>query len=524
MNKLYLFIIVWISCNVAQSQTVEQLTGYWQFDAVSLSDLTVFQNKLYFFGKAEQKQYGLLSSDGLTSKTTLIRQFDGLTSLIALSDRLIFFNSGNQLWQSNGTEAGTSLIRNLSRASDFKFVVLNNKAYFAADSTNSIPAKDQLWVTDGTSGGTKMVKAIFPGGAAGIRDLTAAGGKLYFSAYDGGGNGYYMQPWVSDGTTAGTFKLKTVKSTKFNDAMPRNFTSYNNKVYFSMYDDESACQLWVTDGTPAGTVKFSDSITSKNGLGLYPTFLLVYNSKLYFAGSDEKNNSHLWKTDGTRAGTKVVKSKIAPTFLTIYKNKIYMSASDSIKGRELWLSDGTTEGSRRVSNYRGLSPGNIFQFQDKLIMIGADTLLNAVELFVSDGTDAGTICPKPPAGGDQAFVHFQGWVPFNNSVYFRASYGHFTDYEICRFTPANTIGFDEEPYPNLSVFPNPSHGIFNITPLASLHTTSIEVYSIQGELVYNSTVSDEQTTINLTTQPPGIYLVKVVNNNKTIYSQKIIKQ
>lgn len=524
MKKIFISSILWLVILSVQSQTVEQITGYYQFKAVTLSDITAFNNKLYFFGSAEQNVYGLLSSTGTSFSTTLIKQFDALTNLKVVGNHLIFFNSGNQLWQSDGTEAGTTLLKTISKSGDFRYAILNEKAYFGGDASNSNPVNDQLWVTDGTPNGTKQVKVINPSGPAYIRDVYAAGGKIYFSAYDGGGNGYYMQPWVSDGTAEGTFKLKTVKSTLFNDAMPRNFTAMNGKVYFSMYDDASACQLWVTDGTPESTKKFTDSISTSNGLGLYPSSLIAFNSKLYFAGSDLKNQVHLWVTDGVESNTKVLKANISPSSMVIFNNKMYLSAWDSTYKYELWSSDGTAEGTNRVTKYPGLSPSNILPFQDRLIMLGTDTTTGATEVFISDGTDAGTICPVPPTTSADVFTFFQGWVPLNNSVYFRAAFGHFTDYEICRLIKTNSSGLHTDVTDiNVSVNPNPTTGLFRLTLPESWQTAQVEIYNTANVLCLKQTITTNTPMVDLSDLPRGLYIVKISGGNRITFSKKIIK-
>lgn len=519
MKKIFISMILWLSIVSVQSQTIEQITD--QFSAVSLSDIVAFNNKLYFFGSAEQHIYGLLSSDGVSSSTTVIKQIDGPSALLALNNKMIFF-SNNQLWQSDGTTAGTSFLKNINRVSDFRFAVLDGKAYFAGDGTNSNPANDQLWVTDGTLDGTKLVKIINPTGPAGIMDIYAAGGKVYFSAYDGGGNGYYMQPWVTDGTANGTMKLKVVKSTKYNDAMPRNYTAFNGKVYFSMYDDLSACQLWVTDGTPAGTMKFTDSIGTSNGYGLSPYSLTVYNSKLYFAGSDLNSHTHLWATDGNAGNTKIIKPSIGPSYMVVYKNKIFMSAYDTVYGYELWSSDGTAEGTNRVTTWPGLRPTKIMPFQDKLVMLAGDSNTNT-EVFISDGTNAGTICPTPPTNSSDVFTYFQGWVPLNNSVYFRAAYGHFTDYEIYRLIN-NSSGIKTKNAGLLiPVYPNPSKGLFKIALPQSIKNAEVEVYNNTSMLILKQSVSADMNLIDITNLPTGMYFLRVISNKEIIGSQKIVK-
>ena len=67
---------------------------------------------------------------------------------------------------------------------------------------------DELWESDGTAAGTLMVDDIDPGSDSSSPNyLTVVGGTLFFTANDGTTG---KELWESDGTTAGTRIVKDI--------------------------------------------------------------------------------------------------------------------------------------------------------------------------------------------------------------------------------------------------------------------------------------------------------------------------
>jgi ELWxxDGT repeat protein len=94
--------------------------------------------------------------------------------------------SGREVWTSDGTAAGTSVLRNINPdggSHPSALAVLGDRLYFSAfDPIRGF----ELWSSDGTSNGTHLVQDIVPGPLSSAPDwLTAVGGRLYFTADDG---------------------------------------------------------------------------------------------------------------------------------------------------------------------------------------------------------------------------------------------------------------------------------------------------------------------------------------------------
>jgi len=150
--------------------------------------------------------------------------------------------NGQELWRSDGTDAGTVLVRDIrlgvvgSRISGL--TVAGNQAFFTAD--DGVHGFE-LWVSDGTPAGTHLVKDIVTGAGSSVpSSLAAAGAVAVFSAFD---PAYGVEAWRSDGTDAGTFRLADVAPGPLSSS-PLGFTVSGRNLYFVADDNTHGFELW----------------------------------------------------------------------------------------------------------------------------------------------------------------------------------------------------------------------------------------------------------------------------------------
>ena len=170
--------------------------------------------------------------------------------------------SGVELWRTDGTDVGTMRVSDIrsGTASSFSntiappfFTEANGLLYFQADDGVHGP---ELWRSDGTEAGTFMIRDIWPGSTSSLSAtninqnpyFTSFDGALYFAA-DDGTNG--IELWKSDGTLAGTSLaadifpgLAPFVQPTPNSSTPSSLTVANGALYFVATDSAHGRELW----------------------------------------------------------------------------------------------------------------------------------------------------------------------------------------------------------------------------------------------------------------------------------------
>jgi ELWxxDGT repeat protein len=324
-------------------------------------------------------------------------------SFVVVSQTLYFSaddgDHGEELWQSNGLEAGTLMLKDINVGADGSNpgaqTALNGVVFFKAYNPDH---GIELWKSDGTTGGTVMVRDILTGtGSSFPNKLQTIGNKLFFQATDGI---HGVELWQSDGTVTGTVMVKDIHPTL--SSSPNLLTKVNSTLfYFIAEDGTHGLELWKSDGTAAGTTIVKDIRSGVTGSA--PTMLVVAGDTLFFVADDGVHGVELWKSDGTANGTMLVKdiqpgaNGSNPNKLTFSGGWLFFSADNGSHGTELWKSDGTAAGTTLVKDImldstlgNSSSPSNLIDVNGTLYFNAFESTTGR-ELWRSDGTEAGTV-------------------------------------------------------------------------------------------------------------------------------------
>jgi hypothetical protein len=160
---------------------------------------------------------------------------------------MYLFFSRSTLWKTDGTEAGTTAVREIGFGYSSASTVANNCVFFIGYS-DDYSYRTALWKSDGTALGTQI---LFRFGTSirtdHIKDLQTIGDKVIFTVLDESTG--YRTIWISDGTEAGTLPLRNNLDGKLILDHDAQFTLYNDGIAFQAATAEVGYELFRIDTT-----------------------------------------------------------------------------------------------------------------------------------------------------------------------------------------------------------------------------------------------------------------------------------
>lgn len=384
------------------------------FIGINNSPNIVFDNKLMFSAKTAAEGWEPWVTDGTSAGTNLLVDAKAGTGSsgaireggVIGSDYFFFVNDGtcSTLYKTDGSSAGTSAIKSLSRSVDYGYV-FNSTLFFAARSlfngcSGVSGNAKRLWKSDGTAAGTQEIKVL--SGNSHIGNFFEFNNELHMNVR------FTQGIWKTDGTSAGTVEVFSIDS----DLEVYHITS-DGKLFYTGGEVYGGRGLWVDNfGAENPTLlkkpyRVLNAIKLKTAVGGNKFFFLgwknefdyslwsieddqstflgdwrkfidfeVLNGRLIFAGATSANSTEteLWITDGSASGPTMIKkinsgANSDVRNLVKFGDYIYFQANDG-NGNALWRTDGTESGTVLVSS--SIS-GNFFHaLKDSIIFFGSN--------------------------------------------------------------------------------------------------------------------------------------------------------
>ena len=420
-------------------------------------------------------------SDGTPAGTTTIASAVAPRAIFSVGNRLLFvgqtLSAGRELFSSDGTAAGTGLLKELvSGSNGIDDASINTKIrasasrLFLSFQNPSVTNDTQLWVSDATPAGTVEISGnqiADPGRLF----IMPTGGTAAVLGYERqlGGNG---EPFFATGVSGGTLALgnfisdagdsfpsplasinqrlifnATIDGTGGSRTLPigastplLNFVSVNNifSVFFGKLWLQNSFDLAFSDGTVAGTV----SAPGIDPRVSDPGCMIERGGFIYFPAQGPGNvNSEIYKSDGTVAGTVAVTNlSVTPNagldsfcfssefrHIAALGDKLLFEASDGVGGLELFAlnaSDATSlvldiNPGSSTSLLGGLTPLTARGALPDVVVFRANDGVFGDEIWVTGGTAQSTqrISDINPGAGSS---DPKGFLLVGNKVFFTA--------------------------------------------------------------------------------------------------------
>jgi ELWxxDGT repeat protein len=193
------------------------------------------------------------------------------TNLRPVGNKLFFTAGdgihGRELWVSDGTTDGTTLVKDVTpgSASTFdsndytrQFTTAGGSVYFFT--TTGPGSYKDLWKSDGTPAGTTLVKQMTLMTNGGSPNLTGAGSYVFFVNSDAQTG---IEPWVSDGTANGTHILKEIIP-GVAGSEPLELTAIDKTLVFAASSTNLGKEVWSSRGADVNTGLVADVAVGNN--------------------------------------------------------------------------------------------------------------------------------------------------------------------------------------------------------------------------------------------------------------------
>jgi ELWxxDGT repeat protein len=264
------------------------VAGTTQLTTAAAYGLIASGKGVFFIGHAADTGDELWLTDGTVAGTRLVSDLTpgsassfavGRLSLAVNAEGLFFVNTTG-LGFSDGSAAGTRMIRT---AKGGGVTVFHDTAYLAMDDGEH---GNELWRSDGTDAGTMMVADSF-GSSGGVFSIAPAATRIYYYGFDTPTSP--LQLFESDGTAAGTHAVFPSHPADWRPGGSQGaIVTAGDTAFFAASDDATGIEPWITDGTDAGThmiVNVAPEVRVQSTINVTVPASLVYGSENRFTAT-----------------------------------------------------------------------------------------------------------------------------------------------------------------------------------------------------------------------------------------------
>lgn len=492
-----------------------------------MDHMTKINDLVYFTAKPSNPLRSVFRTNGTSTGTIELKTLNEIYDVEAVNDKLFFTgydsNVGWQLWQTAGETENTVLIKEQAGpydATPLSLTNVNGVLFF-------YNAVGELYRSDGSSNGTTLVRDF-----TGINAIHETSGMLLVMVRN---NSDGLELWKSDGTTAGTVRVKTIRTGTGRDVYFSPTVTIGDSFYFIADDGVHGNEVWRSNGTTSGTHLVTDLKTETDtGSSLESDIRSLgrLHDSLFISAEDNEGNWSLFRSNGTSEGTSKITNMDPVLSMVTGENNLFLFTGNywySDWANSLWASNGTAPVHLKDLNTSGEIK---YDFIDDILYFNSESS----SLKRSDGTACGTF------DVDTGVEYPYPIVALGTSLIFGA-YDNFADREPhvydtkqapqtpCRLEQRlSTANIAVEIIASsgeevISNYPNPFKGDFALRVNGKANDVArVNVFTSIGVAVeaFENLECNKNHSVG-STWPPGIYIIKV-HTVKGSFTKKIIKE
>lgn len=445
---------------------------------------------------------------------------------------------GMEVWKTDGTPGGTQILKDIHPGTEGYFSPEFNYPYFTElDGMLYFAANDgahgfELWKTDGSEAGTSMVKDISTDAIYGSNPehLIAFNGKLYFTARD---DVYGYELYSSDGTSGGTEIVKNIVpgiSGSMNDgyagSIDPQFTVSGDYLYFTArIDDELPVTFYLyrTDGTDAGTITLNNTLQNITDL------TNVDGNCFFYAFDGDYDHSGLWKTDGTPGGTVNINAPDIFAYTDFYNfnnTLFFFGGNTSLSEVGLYKSNGSAAGTSVVTTFEGL--GSFPEIGDYIPYTGSGTFFYRALFKITESSMDWRYVQTTGTPSEMKIFWdaspFRGSAFLDSRLYFPGIDTMADQWALYSITPLETLlGVADPAEKEMTIYPNPASGSATIILKDNSEHALLRVFDAQGKKLTEESITGSAQPYILDTGEwnDGVYVISVLNDMH-IYTARLI--
>lgn len=400
---------LWVSTGDARSTA--PLSGCPGGCPVAQSGLAPVGQGRFVFKGSNKSGEALWVTDGTGAGTRLLKptgRYHDLAQYLPLGDRVLFevtneYETG-ELWLSDGAPAGTFFLapggpswsHYWGWGGALQAARAGRTILFSALPAEEDPLYEVLMTSDGSPGGLRELGRFEEGRSSFPQRLLALRDRLLVQTCAAMPEGSTQELRAVHGTESTVLLSRPQESSCGGDPLAYRIAAQGDRAVFFVNVLTEGIGLWGTDGTPAGTAVLIPANPTSLAVDAVP-FGDRFAVWVFVQTGTNQFGSQLWVSDGTPAGTSKLLDLPAGTEVYSFTGaggKLYFFDVEPVGDNKFrmrpWVSDGTAAGTHPLTAVNGITPDPSFTVADGRAFFRFIPEGGTTEIWSTDGTTAGT--------------------------------------------------------------------------------------------------------------------------------------